>query len=131
MIISVIYRSSSQNSNQFKLFLSNLWNKRKPSLSVGTGDFNARSSPWWCNNINKIEGSYLYSLTSSNDFSQLINEPTYIQTNSSSFIDLIFTNQPILSVNSGVHSSLHSKCYYQIVHTSLNLDIYYPHHTKD
>ena len=101
---TVIYRSTSQNSNQFKLFLSNLWNllsdinKRKPSLSVGTGDFNARSSPWCCNDINKIEGSYLYSLTSSNGFSQLINEPTYIQTNSSSCNDLIFTNQPILSV---------------------------------
>ena len=53
VIASVIYRSPSQNSNQFELFLSNLENllsdinKRKPSLSVVTGDFNARSSSWW------------------------------------------------------------------------------------
>ena len=132
MIVSVIYRSPSQNSKQFELFLSNLEkllsdiNKRKTSLSVVTGDFNARSSSWWCNNINTIEGSHLYSLTSSNGFPQLINEPTNIQTNNSSCIDFIFTNQPNLSVNSGVHSSLHPNCHHQIVHTSFNLDICYP-----
>ena len=132
MIVSVIYRPRSQNSNQFELFLSNLENllsdinKDKPSLSVVTGNFNARSSSWWCNDINTIERSHLYSLTSSNDFSQLINEQTHIQTNNSSCIELMFTNQPNLSVNSGVDSSLHSNCHHQIVHTSFNLDIYYP-----
>ena len=132
MVVPVIYRSPSQNSNQSELFLSNLQsflsdiNKRKPSLSVVTGDFNAKSSSWWCNHINTIEGSHLYSLTSSNGFSQLINEPAHIQINSSSCIDLLFTNQPNLSVNSGVHSSLHQYCHHQIVHTSFNLDIYYP-----
>ena len=132
VIVSVIYRSPSQNSNQFELSLSKLENllsdisKRKQSLSVVTGDFNARSSSWWCNDINIIEGSHLYPLTSSNCFSQLINEPTHIQTNSSSCIDLIFTNQPNSFVNSGVHSSLHPNCHHQIVHTSFNLDIYYP-----
>ena len=118
MIVSVIYRSPSQNTNQFELFLSNLENflsdinKRKPSLSVITGGFNARSSSWWCNDINTIEGSHLYSLTSSNGFSQLINEPTHIQTNISSCIDLIFTNQPNLPVNSEVHLSLHPNCHH-------------------
>ena len=130
MIVSVIYRSPSQNSNQFELFLSKLKNflsdinKCKPSLFVVTGDFNVRSSSWSCNGINTVEGSHLYSLTSSNGFSKLINEPTHIQTNNSSCIDLIFTSQPNLSVNSGVHLSLHPNCHYQIVYTSLNFDIY-------
>ena len=53
-------------------------NKRKPSLSVVNGDFNARSSSWWFNDINTIEGSHLYSLTSSNSFSQLKNESNHI-----------------------------------------------------
>ena len=137
VIVSVVYRSPSQNSNQSELFLSKLEtllsdiNKRKPSLSVVTGDFNARSSSWRCNDINTIEGSHLYSLASSNGVSQLINEPTHIQTNSSSCINLIFTNQPNLFVNSGVHSSLHPNCHHQIVHTSFNLDISNPHHTNN
>ena len=56
---------------------------------------------------------------------QLVNEPTRIQTNSSCCIDLIFTDQPNLSVNSGVHASLHPICHHQTVHTKLNLNISY------
>ena len=62
----------------------------------------------------------MYSLTFSNGFSQLINQRTHIETKSSSCIDLIFTAEPNLSVNSGVHSSLHKNCHHQIVHTSFN-----------
>ena len=116
VIVSVVYCSPSQTNDEFGLFLSNLEkrfsdiSKLKPFLSVVTGDFNARSSSWWSDDINTTEGTKLFSLTSSNDFSQLINEPTHIQTNSSSCIDLIFTDQPNLSMNSGVYSSLHSNC---------------------
>ena len=68
MIVFVIYRSPSQKSNQFELFLSNSENllsdinKREPSLSAVTGDFNARTSSWWCNDIKRdtVEGSGLY-----------------------------------------------------------------------
>ena len=132
MFVSVIYRSPSQNNNEFEVFLYNMEkllsdiNKCKPSLSVITGDFNARSSYWWCKDINTTEGSKLFSLTSSNGFSQLINEPTHIQANSSSCIDLILTDQPNLSMNSGVHSSLHPNCHHHIVHSRFNLNIYYP-----
>ena len=132
VFVSVIYRSPSQNSNEFQSFLTNLENffidinKRKPFLSVVTGDFNARSSSWWPNDINTAEGTKLFSTASSNGFSQLINEPTHIQTSSSSCLDLIFTDQPNLSINSGVHSTLHSNCHHQIVYSSFNLDIHYP-----
>ena len=131
VLVSVIYRSASQNSNEFNLFLTHLENlfsdinNRKPFLSVVTGDFNARSSSWWPSDINTSEGTNLFSLASSNGFSQLINEPTHIQTSSSSCLDLIFTDQPNLSINSGVHSSLHSNCHHQIVHSSFNLNIHY------
>ena len=53
----------------------------------------------------------------------MINEPTHIQTSSSSCTDLIFTNQSNLSVNPGVHASLHPNCHHQIIHSSFNLDI--------
>ena len=51
-------------------------------------------------------------------------------TKSSPCIDLIFTDQPNLSVNSGVHASLHSNCHHQIVHTSFNLNSSEPPHTN-
>ena len=133
VLVSVIYRSPSQRICEFESFLTNYdyflseTNKCKPSLAVITGGFNAA---WWSNDIHSTEGPKLFALTSANGFSQLINEPTHIQTNSSSCIDLIFTNQPNLSVNSSVHSSLHHKCHHQIVYSTFNLNIYYPLHTK-
>ena len=43
-----------------------------------------------------------------------------------SWIDLIFTDQPNLIVDSGVHPSLHSNCHHQITYCKLNLSIEYP-----
>ena len=76
--------------------------------------------------INTTERLNLFSLMSSNGFSQLIHEPTHIQANSSSCIDLVFNDQPNLSFNSGAHASLYPNCHHQIVHSSFNLNIYYP-----
>ena len=132
VLVSVIHRSPSQNYDEFDSFLSNFQKllndieNCKPSLSIVTGNFNSRCSSWWPNDINTPEGLKLYSLTSLNGFCQLIHEPTHIQANSSSCIDLIFTDQPKLSVNSGVHTSLHQKCHHHIVYSRFNLDIYYP-----
>ena len=39
---------------------------------------------------------------------------------------VVFTDQLNLSVNSGVHASLHPNCHHQIVLSSFNLNIYYP-----
>ena len=132
VMVSVIYRSPSQTNDKFEAFLSNFQmllndiNNRKLSLSVITGDFNSRCSSWWSEDINTKEGLKLFSLTSSNGFSQLINEPTHIQVNSSSCIDVAFTHQANLSVNSGVHASLHPNCHHHIVRSSFNINIYYP-----
>ena len=130
--VSVIYRSPSRNNSEFDSFLSNLEqlvrdiSKCKLTVSVIIGDFNARSSSWRSEDINTSEGTKLYSLKFLNGFSHLINEPTHIQTNSSSCIDLVSTDQPNLSVNSGIHASLHPDCHYQTVHTKFNLNISYP-----
>ena len=135
VIVSVIYRSPSQSTDEVDSFLSNFENslndvtKRKPSLFVVIGDFNSRSSSWWSKDTDTIEGLKLSSLTSSNRLSQLTNEPT--QTNSTSCIDLIFTDQENLCVTSGVHSSLHPYCHHQIIYSSFNLNIYHPHRIKD
>ena len=132
VIVSVIYRSPSQSINEFDSFLSNLENlvsdinNRKPALFIITGDFNARYQSWRSNDINTTEGSKLLALSSSNGFPQLIDEPPHIKTNSASCIDLIFTDKPGLSVDSGVHLSLHTNCHHQIIYSTFNLNICYP-----
>ena len=118
IIVSVIYFSPSQNNSEFDSFLSNLEqllgdiSKCIPIVSVITGGFDGRSLSLWSEDINNSKGTKLYLLISSNEFSQLINEPTRIQTNSSSSIDLVFTDQPNLSINSGVHAFLHRNCHH-------------------
>ena len=65
-------------------------------------------------------------LTSTFRLQQIINELTHITGDSSCCIDLIFTSQPNLVMESGVHSSLHPNCHHQITYAKFNLKIYYP-----
>ena len=57
---------------------------------------------------------------------QLISDPTYLLPNSSSCIDLIFTDQPNLVLDSDIHPSLHLNCHHQITFSRYNLDVEYP-----
>ena len=66
------------------------------------------------------------SLTETYSLHQLISDPTHILSISSSCIDLIFTDQPNLVVDSGVHPSLHPNCHHQITYCKFNLFIEYP-----
>ena len=63
IITSSLYRSLSQNSEEFESFLTNFEhllsdiNARKPSVFVTLSDFNARSTSWWSNDIDSLEGT--------------------------------------------------------------------------
>ena len=90
------------------------------------GDFNTKSNSWYRNDSTDIEGSKIDILTSTFGFHQIINEATHILNNSSSCIDLIFTSQPNLVTESGVHSSLHANYHHQITYVKFNLNVIYP-----
>ena len=115
-----LYRSPSQNKDNFETFLENLelnfdhMTEKKPSMMVVLGGFNAMSKSWCTNDSTNFEDSKIDYLTSSFGFHQIINKPTHILNNSSSYIDLIFTTQTNLVMESGVHSSLHADCRHQL-----------------
>ena len=112
-IIGTVYRSPSQNFNEFQSFLSNFEfslqdiSNRNPYLTLLLGDYNARNTKWWHHDITTTEGIQLETTTTIYGLQQLIDEPTHILKNSSSCIDLIFTNQPNLIVVRGTHPSFH------------------------
>ena len=53
-------------------------------------------------------------------------DTTHILENSSSCIDLIFTLQPNLSVESGTQPSLHPNCHHRIIYAKFNREVLYP-----
>ena len=62
MFFTCIYRSPSQNKDEFKNFCTNFdilfnnINDELPLCSIVTGDFNARCSSWWKNDITNLQG---------------------------------------------------------------------------
>ena len=95
-------------------------------LILAFGDFNAKSNLWFNGDKTTYEDSKIDGITSTFGLQQIINEPTHIIGDSSSCIDLIFTSQPNLVMESRVHSSLHPNCHHQITYAKFNLKIYYP-----
>ena len=125
-------RSPSQSQDDFAIFSDNfemtldLASKKNPYLLVVLGDFNAKLKQWYDKDSSTSEGISIENITSQFGLHQIINEPTHILENSSSCIDLIFTSQPNLSVESGTQSSLHPNCHHQIIYTKFNLEVIYP-----
>ena len=76
--------------------------------------------------ITSHEGSLIDAATSNYGLHQLIQEPTHILNSSSSCIDLIFTSQPNLVMESGFLSSPHPNCHHQVVFAKFNLSILHP-----
>ena len=99
----------------------------KPYLSVITDEFNGRSSSWWSKYINtmgeiksfsnRFDKRWIFRWILGTD--KLTNSYT-----SCSCTDIIFKDQPSMSVNSEVHAFLHWNCqHHQIFHASFNLII--------
>ena len=77
--------------------------------------------------MKSYEGSHIDSLTNTYRFHQLISDPTHLLPNSSSCIDLIFTGQPNLAIDSGVYPTLHSNCHHQIIFIKFRIRIIASH----
>ena len=68
-IIGTVYRSPSQNSDEFESFLSNFEfllqdiSNRNPYLTLLLGDYNARNTKWWHHDITTTEGTQFETTT--------------------------------------------------------------------
>ena len=76
--------------------------------------------------MTSYEGLKIDAITPQFGLHQLISEPTHLTGNSSSCIDFVFTSQPNLVMESGLHSSFHPNCHHQIAFAKFNLKIFYP-----
>ena len=128
-----LYRSPSQSSNEFNIFLKeleviidNICTPGNSDLVIIIGDFNAKLSIWNLDDSDSTEGTEISAMTSSYGFTQIISEATHILPNSSSCIDLLFTNQPNMITSSGVLPSIHPNCHHQIIYANINFQVFFP-----
>ena len=127
-----LYRSPSQTQDKFEKFIENLELNLKslcqnnPFLIVLIRDLNAKSKNWYDHEESSLEGNAVKNVTAQFGLQQIIKEHAYISNTLSSCIHLIFTSQPNLKTDSGVHPSLHPHCHHQIPFAKLNLCIVYP-----
>ena len=123
----VVYRSPSQDQQEFDNFMNNFelmlskMSAEEPYADIITGDFNCRSPQWWEQDNENEEGRQFEPLTTDLGLHQLISGPTHMIGQSKSCIDLIFTDQPNLFIESGIHPSLHEQCHHQIIHGKLSV----------
>ena len=106
--------------NNFELMLSKM-SGENPYCVIITGDFNCRSTNLWADDIENEEGKLFEPLISDLGLHQFINEQTHFIGNSRSCIDVIFTDQPNLFLESGVHPSLQEHCHHQIIFGKLSV----------
>ena len=126
-----LYRSPNQCQDDFESFINNFelnldsFMTKNPFLTVILGDFNAKLSLWFNNDVTTCEGSKIDGVTSQSGLQQIIKEPTHIIDDPWLCIDLIFTTQRNLVMESGVHSSIHSNCHHHKTFTKLKYIIHY------
>ena len=118
---ALIYRSPSQTLDEFDTFMENFelmlstMSIEEPYCIIITGDFNCRSPHWWKDEHENDEGRIFEAFTAELGLQQLVCEPTHFIGESKSCIDLIFTNQPNLFLETGVHPTLHRQCHHHVV----------------
>ena len=131
MLLTCIYRFPNQSHKEFENFyvnfdLLNNLNDEFPICSIVTGDFNARCSSWWKNDITNTPCQGIDSLASSSGYEQVIDKPTHVVSNSMSCIDLIFcTNKNIIS-NHGVDVTIFEKRHHNIIYVKINIRVPLP-----
>ena len=129
--VTTLYRPTSQTSDEFDSFISNLEKfliditSYDPHFVTLLGDFSAKSKLWSVNDTATEEGTVLENLTSLYGMKQLISAPIQTLQHPSSCIDLIFVNHPNVVIDSGIHPSLHQNCHHQFMFCKLNLKIDY------
>ena len=119
MLLYNFIQVPSQNQDDFQAFIDNFemnletLAQRNPFLMVVIGDFNGKLKHWYSQDNTNFEGISIENLTSQFDLSQIIKEATHILKSSSSGIELVFTTQPNLVIESSVQPSLHANCHHQ------------------
>ena len=124
-----LYRSPNQSNEDFEEFYHKLQDNLdqikdlKPHCTILMGHFNCPTKQFWPGDTDSPKRIALDELIESNNMTQLIDQPTNLESRGISCVDLIITDQPSLFADYGIHSSLDNCCHHQIIHGKVNIFI--------
>ena len=127
IFLTVNYRRHHQNMEELSNYMNNFKNSiqniknENPFCQIHIGDFNCRQKEWWVGDTDDTQGNLLNEIVTSENLSQLVNEPTHIVGPSRSCIDLVITDQPNLINDCHILPSLHTRCHHQINHVEISI----------
>ena len=98
-----------------------LIDQESPYTVIATRDFNCRSRLWWPDDVSNIKEELSEPLKSSLDLHKLVSEPAYFIGNSKLCINLIFTDQPNLFVETEVHPYIDPLSHHNITSGKINI----------
>ena len=131
VFFTCFYRSPSQSHDKLEnicselnLLLTNINNQ--PACSIRNGDFNANCSKWCSSDKNDIAGLEIDNITTTADYSQLLNKPTHFMNGTSSCIYLIFSSNVSFIRNYGIEQSIYEKCRHKITYGTPDFNVPLP-----
>lgn len=131
--VSCMYRSQNESEEEREMFCQKFETTchnmalEKPMGCFIVGDFNAKCTSWWPDEINNQCGLMLNDISTFYSYTQLIHQPTNFEPNKSpSCIDLFFTTQPNLVLESGVLPSPSKTCHHQIIFDKIKFEVFRP-----
>ena len=92
-----------------------------PFCTIHMGDFNSHNSIWSNLDTTDSSGEKLNEIINNETMVQLVDQPTYITSNSNTLIDLVITDQPNIVNKCSILPSLDPRCHHQINHVELNI----------
>ena len=134
--LTCLYRSPSQNREQIHSFCDSLdfllsdIKSLNPAISIIAGDFSGKCSKWYSFDTSDNIGKELDTITSTAGYSQIIDKPTHFTKKSSSCIDLIFTSNPGMLVDSGIEKSFSSSRHHDVIYGKNNFRVLPPPHFR-
>ena len=99
-------------------------NSLNPAILIIIGDFNGKFSQWCSFDTSDHIGKEIDTITSTTDYSQIIDKPTHFTSDSSPCIDLIFTSNPSIIVDLGTEKSLCNICHHDIIYGKINSGLF-------
>ena len=127
VFVSTNYRRHHPDRNSLNLYMENFQKScenvraENPFCSIHIGDFNSHNTEWCNSDTTDLPGELLNDILNEEALAQLVDQPTYLTSYSSTLLDLVITDNPNVVNKCTILPSLDPRCHHQINSLELNI----------